>query len=325
MSARIFSPSDVVTHANVPEPPTSAARKRAQAPRRMGLLPGEVDTAVLGPARLVGPLRVERSTREHRQLIPVDAQPPQVVADRLGALLGQRQVVLLGAARIGVADQLRRPADLLEAVGVARQHRRGLGRQRRFVEVEEHSVQRALGRRRRRCLLLAAVPVDAVFILRAVVVALAGLLRGAGPLYAVLAARAFLVVRAGLALAGDAFLVGGAVSLAAAVSGDRLALARLACRARRAIVRIAALLALVGDAEFLGVAVLVGLARRIVGRAAGREQGDAEREHRQRLVARPRGARGAQVVRMPWHWGPPRRAKPYVPRVGLSNLDLGML
>src|SRR3982750_1187319 len=118
MSARIFSPSDVVTQANVPEPPTMAASTRAQAARRMGLLPGEVDTAVLGPARLVGPLRVERTTRQHRKLIPVDTQPSEVVAHRLGALLRQRQVVLLRAARIGVADQLRGAAHLLQTVGV---------------------------------------------------------------------------------------------------------------------------------------------------------------------------------------------------------------
>src|SRR4029078_12543295 len=116
MSARILSPSDVVTQANVPEPPTIAERTRAYAARGTVLLPGEVDTAVLGPARLVGPLRVQRSTRQHRQLIPVDAQPSHVVAHRLGALLGQGQVVLLRAARIGVADQLRGAVRLLQAV-----------------------------------------------------------------------------------------------------------------------------------------------------------------------------------------------------------------
>src|SRR5262245_35144602 len=247
MSARIFSPSDVVTHASRPGPATIAASPRAPAaranaapPRRCRLLPGEIDTAVLGPARLVRPLRVQRAARQHRQLRPFDAEAAEVIAHRLRAAFGEGQVVFLRAARIGVADQLRAAGDLLQAFGVARQHGGRFGGQRRFVEVEEHRVQRALGGRWRGRLLLAAEPLYAILVLRAVVVGLARLLRGAGPLHAVLAPRAFLVVRARLALVRDAFLVGRAVCLAAAVAGDPLALARLARVARRAVIRIAA-------------------------------------------------------------------------------------
>src|SRR6185312_12718810 len=168
-------------------------------PRRLPvrLLPGEVDTAVLSPARLVGSLGVQRSARQDRQLGPVDAQPPQMVTDRLGALLGQRQVVLLGAARVGVADQRDGAAHLLEAVGVARQRGRRLRGQGRLVEVEEDRVQLALGRRRWWRLLGGAEAVHAVLVLRAVVLGLAGLLRGAGAGHAVLAAGALAVRRAG--------------------------------------------------------------------------------------------------------------------------------
>src|SRR4030095_7953494 len=100
------------------------------------------------------------------------------------------------------------------------------------------------------------------------------------------------------------------VGLAAAIARDRLALAGLARLACRAVVRVAALLALVGDAELLGVAILVRLARRVVGWAAGRgEQGsDSDGEKRNRACSVP-GPRRVQVDRMLGHWGTPSSGK----------------
>src|SRR5450432_179554 len=210
-SACIFSPSPEVMHAGVdasaPSANVNVVSHVARAPtRRARSAPGEVDTAILRPARLIRPLGVQRPAGQDGQLGAVGAEAPQVIAHGVRALLGQSDVVLLRAARVGVARELDDAADLLEAVDVAREGGRRLGREGRLVEVEVHGLEAALGGRRRRRLLLRAEPFDAVLVLRAVVLGLAGLLRAARALDAV-AAPALLVALASLALVGDAGLV----------------------------------------------------------------------------------------------------------------------
>ena len=272
MSARIFSPSPVVMHASS----ARAADERGQhrrprrgyrghRTRRYRLLPGEVDTAILGPARLIGPLRVQRSARQHRQ--PASRRRPGGRGGRAPTARASRTAP--GCTPACRADRCVRSAGAGRATFFRHSASRASTAVASVVSADSlkskntassvHCAGGGVG-----AFSLLQKPCDAVFVLRAVVVGLAGLLRRARALHAVLAAGAFLVVRAGLALVGDALLVRGAVGLAAAVAGDRFALARLARAARRAVVRIATLLALGGDAEFLRVTVLVGLARRVI-------------------------------------------------------------
>ena len=292
MSARIFSPSDVVTHASRARAARPARRARGRRRRGgCGLLPGEVDTAVLGPARLIGPLRVQRSTRQHRQLRSrrrpagrggraptarasrtAPGCTPACRAGRCGRSAGAGRLTFFrhSASRASTAVASVVSADSLKSKNTAS---------------SVHCVGGGAG-----AFSLLQNPLTQSSSCGQSLSVLQGFFAVAGPLHAVLAARALLVVRARLALVGDALLVRGAVGLAAAVAGDRLALARLAGLAGRAVVRVAALLALVGDAELLGVAVLVGLARRVVGRAAGRRTAsDGERRTAQaRACSLPR-------------------------------------
>src|SRR5450432_973469 len=310
MSACIFSPSPDDMQPDTDAAKTPSASDTSKSGRAPAVTvrplcrsaPGEVDTSILRPARLIGSLGVQRSARQGRQLRPVGAEPSQVVAHRLRATLGQREVVLLRAARIGVARERRDAADLLETLDVARERGRRLGRERRLVEVEVDRLEAALAGRRRGRLVLGAEALDAVLVLRAVVLGLARLLRAAGPLDAV-AARALLVALAGAALVGDALLVGGAVRLALAVARDGIALAGVARVARGTVGRGAALLALARHAELLGVAVvlavLVGLARRVVGLAPRRDQPQCQQAQDHR-----RHVRGIQEQSLPVHGGP---------------------
>src|SRR5262249_35671605 len=86
MSARILSPSFVLTP-QAPAPSASADQLAAASARPSRLAPGEVDTAVLGPARLIGSLRVQRPTRQDGHERPIHAQAAEVVAHGLRALL----------------------------------------------------------------------------------------------------------------------------------------------------------------------------------------------------------------------------------------------
>src|SRR5439155_18463926 len=93
-------------------------RELFEGPRRQrDSAPSEVDTASLCPARFIAPLRVERAARQHGHLGAFDAQAAQVIAYRLRAAFRQREIVLLRAAVVGVANQRHRTADLLHAVG----------------------------------------------------------------------------------------------------------------------------------------------------------------------------------------------------------------
>src|SRR4051812_9704240 len=84
-SARIFSPSDEVTQAGRP-PSVNEIRAAATAVlTRLRLLPGEIDTTILRPARLIRPLRIQRPARQDAQLGPLHAQAPEVVSHRLCA------------------------------------------------------------------------------------------------------------------------------------------------------------------------------------------------------------------------------------------------
>src|SRR6185436_9322959 len=77
----------------------SLARARALLGREL-----DVDAAVLLPAGLVGAGRVDRAARGDLQLGLRDAEPHEVLADRVRAPRAEAHVVLLGAARIGAAD-----------------------------------------------------------------------------------------------------------------------------------------------------------------------------------------------------------------------------
>src|SRR5262249_20149030 len=146
-------------------------------------------------------------------------QPLQVVLDRLSAAVGQRHVVLGGAARVGSSHHVHRTArtGLLQALGVAVQDAGRLRRQRRLVEAEVNRLQRA-GRAFWRRFAHAHV-VHALFILRAIVV-LRALCFLALALDALEAGGALAVALAGAATVGDALLPGGALRAVGAEAGD---------------------------------------------------------------------------------------------------------
>ena len=286
------------------------------------LLPGEVDTAILRPARLIGSLGVQRPARQHGQLDcrrrpagPGGRAPtaraartapgctPGCRAGRCGrsACAGRPTFLRQSASRASTAVASVVSADSLKSKNTASSVHCAGGGGGVFSLLQNPSMQSSS------CGQSLSV--------------LHGFFARAGPLDAVLAARAFLVVRARLALVGDALLVRGAVGLAAAVAGDRLALAGVAGAARRAVVRVAALLALAATQNSFVVAVLVGLARWVVRFAPRRAERDGDGDERERQRAHPRGAARRASDRMLGHWGPPRRGKPYVPRATMSTRD----
>ena len=198
-------------------------------------------------------------------MVPSAPSRPEVVAHRLRAPLGQGQVVLLRAARIGVSDQRRaaRPTFFRHSASRASTAVASVVSADSLKSKNTASSVHCAGGGGGALSLLQKPSTQSSSCGQSLSV-LHGFFAVQVALDAVLSARAFLVVRARLAAVGDALLVRGAVGLAAAVARDRLALARVARAARRAVVRVAALLALVGDAELFLVTVLVGLARRVV-------------------------------------------------------------
>src|SRR5262249_42579032 len=135
-----------------------------------------------------------------------DTQRGQVVPDRRGALIGQRQIVFLGAARIGVPDQHERAVGFPDAFGVALQRGRSLGCDGRFIEVEVHGIVRAGSSRRRPSHTGHAAATLAFLVLRAIVVLVALLGALAASRLALAAGTALIVRSAGLAGAVDAGL-----------------------------------------------------------------------------------------------------------------------
>src|SRR6185369_8473243 len=98
--------------------------------------------AVLRPAAFVrlGALRTLLAVGDHGQAAGIDAEGSQVVGDRVGATLTQRQVVLAGAALVGMAfdgDGHRRM--LSEPSRLLLQLRLGFSRQVIAIGVEEHA------------------------------------------------------------------------------------------------------------------------------------------------------------------------------------------
>ena len=116
--------------------------------------PGEVDTAILRPARFIAsPWR--RASRAAAPSSwsrrcpggPGDRAPIARAAPTAPGCTPACRAVSVWPTSVAAA------AGLLQAVGVLRQARRRLGGQRRLVEVEEHRLERALLGRRRRLVL----------------------------------------------------------------------------------------------------------------------------------------------------------------------------
>src|SRR5579883_561019 len=113
--------------------------------RLCGSLPFEVHPSVLCQSGFVLPGRFQLALGERAHLRGVEAEAPEPLADGARAPLGEREVVLFGAARIAAPDQHHAAPHLLYAgeVGVDRL-RRFVG-QRRFIEVEIDRLQGAGG------------------------------------------------------------------------------------------------------------------------------------------------------------------------------------
>src|SRR5262249_14948317 len=91
-------------------PASEATSTVAAASARPGGPGLDVDAPVLSPAGFIGAGRLERAARGHRHLRLAHAEAAEVRADRRRAPRSEAEVVLLGAARIGPADQRDRAA-----------------------------------------------------------------------------------------------------------------------------------------------------------------------------------------------------------------------
>src|SRR5579862_2283035 len=194
-------------------------------------MPLELHAAILVVA-LAG--RLGLAFRHDLHARRIDAEPGEVVRHAARAALAERDVVFLGARRVGVPDDVDALLRLLLEAGAVGVEVIALGAlDRRVVEAEVDRRQRArVGGRRRRLAGRVAVRAVAVLVFLAVVVGLArrarvgrqlrGLLRDARAVGAALAGPALAVGGALLALLLDAGEVVLAVGVAAARGRLRL-------------------------------------------------------------------------------------------------------
>src|SRR5262249_42748798 len=239
-------------------------------------MPLELDPAVLVVAE-AGGLGLALGDDLHPGRI--GAEPRHVIGDRLRAALGQRDVVLLGAGRVGVAGQVDALAlGLLGAGDVGGEPVALAGLDRRVVEREVHGRQRAARVAGAGAAGLAAEPLDAVLVIGALIVLGAWLGRRAQAGVAAAVRAALAVGGARLALAGLTDLALRTLTVVLALGGNDASVGDAGLPAR-ALVVLDALDALAGRAHLVILAVLVGLAARLGGVSAARhDEADPQRE-----------------------------------------------